>query len=59
MVVLQVLTGVLALLGDWLFLSSIWVWRAVAQGQFQAQAETERILSQAAPQFLVGPSEQK
>ena len=40
------------LLGDQFSLGGIWVWRAVAQGQLQAQMETRRIPSQAAPQFL-------
>ena len=52
MVVLSVGTCVLSLLGDQLSLSTIWVWRTVAQGQFWAQMETGSILSQAAPHFL-------
>jgi hypothetical protein len=47
MVALPVLTGLLALLGDILFTSAIWVERVVAQGQFTAQMETGRVLSQA------------
>ena len=50
--ILFVLTGMSIVLGDQLSPGSIWVWRAVAQGQFQAQTETRRILSQAASQFL-------
>ena len=44
MVVLPVLTGVSALLGDLLCPGGIWVWRAVEQGLLQAQMETGRIL---------------
>ena len=42
MVVLPVLTGVLALLGDQLSLGGIWVWRAVAQGQLWDSDRTRR-----------------
>ena len=52
MLVLSMLTGVLALLGDQLSLSGIWVWSVVAQDQLQVHMETGRILSQTAPQFL-------
>jgi hypothetical protein len=40
MVVLTVLSGVSALLGDQLSPCGIWVWRAVAQGQLQGADET-------------------
>ena len=43
---------VLVLLGDKFSLEGIWVWRAVAQGQLQAQTETGRILSPDVPWFL-------
>ena len=46
------LLGVSALLEDQLSPSSIWVWRAVAQGQLWAQMEITRTLSQASPWFL-------
>jgi hypothetical protein len=52
MVVLPVIIGVSALLGDQLSPGSIWVWSTVAQDQLLAQTETGRILSLAAPQFL-------
>jgi hypothetical protein len=51
-VVLPVLTGVSALLGDQLSPGGIWVRSAVAQDQLPAQMETGRILSQAVPQVL-------
>ena len=41
-VVLPVLTGVSALLGDQLFPCGNCVWRAVSQGQLQVQMETRR-----------------
>ena len=55
------LTGVSALLGDQLYPSGVWVWRAVAQNQIRAlwhrvssrvQMDSRRNLSQASPQFL-------
>ena len=49
-VILSMLADVSALLGD--HLSPGLIWRAVAQGQFQDQTETGKILSQAAPLFL-------
>jgi hypothetical protein len=64
-VVLPVLTGVSALLGDQLLPGRIWIWRAVAQGQPWstgsalghrvspgAQMETRMIGSLAVPWFL-------
>ena len=52
MMVLPVLAGVLALLGDQLSPGDICVWRAVAQDQLQVQTETGRLLSQTTSQFL-------
>ena len=50
--VLPVLTGLSALLGDQLSLGSIFVCNSVAQNQLLVQTETGRLLSQAAPWFL-------
>ena len=41
--VLPVLSGVSAFLGDQLSSGGIWVRRTVAQGQFQMQMETRRL----------------
>ena len=46
------LAGMLTLLGDQFSPGSIWVWRAVAQGQLWVQMETGSILSLAVPCFL-------
>jgi hypothetical protein len=42
-VVLPVLTGVSALLGDQLFPGGVWVCSAVAQDQLQAQTEKKKL----------------
>jgi hypothetical protein len=52
-VVLPVLASVSALLGDHLPPGGIWVWSTVAQDQLTLQKVTRRLLSQAAPWFLV------
>jgi hypothetical protein len=52
LVVLPMLTGVSALLGDQLSPGGILVWRAVAQGQLQGADKNKRTLSWTAPWFL-------
>jgi hypothetical protein len=44
-VVLQVFTGVPALLGDKLSPRGIWVWSTVTQDQLRVQTETERLVN--------------